>query len=80
MFLLTFHKERILSLKKISLSFSPLQLGAEIAAPCIMQRKLFSKKKVISETTRIRLQFVQMHYKEAECEKLVCEAPSSTVY
>lgn len=45
MFLLTFHKERIFSLKKISLSFSPLQLGAEIVAPCIMQRKLFSKKK-----------------------------------
>lgn len=70
MFLLTFHKERIFSLKKISLSFSPLQLGAEIVAPCIMQRKLFSKKKIISETTRVRLQFVQMLYKEAECEKL----------
>lgn len=69
MFLLTFHKERIFSLKKISLSFSLLQLGAEIVAPCIMQRKLFLKKS-ISETTRIRLQFVQMLYKEAECEKL----------
>lgn len=36
-----FTKKRIFSLKKISLSFSPLQLGAEIVAPCIMQRKLF---------------------------------------
>lgn len=49
MFLLTFHKENIFSLKKISLSFSPLQLGAEIVAPCIMQRKLFSKKKYFGD-------------------------------
>lgn len=35
-----------------------------------MQSKLFSKKKHILETTRIRFQFVQKLYKEAECEEL----------
>lgn len=77
MLLLTFHKERTFSLKKISLSFSHLQLGPETVAPCIMQRKLsfFKKKQTTLETTRIRFQFSQTLCKEAECGKLQVVRP-----
>lgn len=77
MLLLTFHKERTFSLKKISLSFSHLQLGSETVAPCIMQSKLsfFLKKKTVLETTRIRFQFSQTLCKEAACGKLQVVRP-----
>lgn len=74
MLLLTFHKGRIFSFKKLVCHFLLLQVGAETVVPWVMQWTLFSKKKkiyiYILETTRIRFQFVQKLYKKAKCEKL----------